>query len=239
VLILKGFRVRSEVKAYLEEAEDLEPQAMVISDAGFDITAYYEAAQSTGFQTLLFLNSFSEILAPNWLSIFSDGLRSKNTAMVGATGSFESIASSAVMAAANEQRSFLRFSKTIRAEYLKKLFPPFPNAHIRTNAFMIDRQDFLGERRAIRSKLAALRFESGWQSLTRCFLSRGRRVALVDRFGQAYEPSSWPPNELFRVGSQSRLIVADNQTKTYDSAEENVKAELRSAAWGDVPCHQV
>jgi hypothetical protein len=54
--------------------------------------------------------------------------------------------------------------------------PLFPNAHIRTNAFMIDRQTFLGTLAGpIRDKKGSFRFGSGRDSLLGKFCGAGKR----------------------------------------------------------------
>src|SRR3546814_5122769 len=77
-------------------------------------------------------NTASEILAPDWLRKLAINLAMPNVGLVGATASYESL---------NEFNSS---------------FPAFPNVHIRSTAFMIDRKLFLNRSEEHTSELQSL-----------------------------------------------------------------------------------
>ena len=73
----------------------------------------FDAARRFEYEFLVFFVSWSRILAPDWLKLYCAALtRQANCGVVGATGSYECVSA--------EQA--------------------FPNPHVRTNAFMIERK---------------------------------------------------------------------------------------------------
>jgi hypothetical protein len=127
---------------------------------------------------------------------------------------------------------------TASFETLRELdssFPKFPNAHIRSTAFMMDRRTFCGltEGLSINTKRDAFDFESGSKSLTKKVLDQGRKILLVGRNGRGYLPQYWMHSETFRQGSQDNLLIGDNQTRNYLSLTWNEKREAVVRTWGD------
>jgi hypothetical protein len=112
-------------------------------------------------------------------------------------------------------------------------FPRFPAPHIRTNAFMAQRtllRAALSE--SLRRKVNAHRLESGHRSITVQIEQTGLRALVVDREGRAFESLEWPESETFWQGDQRGLLVADNQTETYQSADATRRRLLAQYAWG-------
>jgi hypothetical protein len=115
----------------------------------------------------------------------------------------------------------------------KLQFPPFPNPHLRTNAFMIRRRDFLALRpHRTFTKRQAYSFESGRRGLTSQLLRAGKRPYVVGRDGHAYGISDWMHSHTFWIGKQENLMVADNQTRRYQYATDREKLVLTWDAWG-------
>jgi hypothetical protein len=112
--------------------------------------------------------------------------------------------------------------------------PLYPNAHIRTNAFMIERQSFLDTLpSSLITKKDTYLYESGPDSLTRQILRRGKRVVIVGRDGRSYDIDQWPKSGTFRLGDQRNILVQDNQTRAFqsmNSADRNVFVQM---TWGD------
>jgi len=133
-----------------------------------------------------------------------------NVGLVGATGSYENL-----------------------NEYNKD-FPVFPNIHIRSNAFMVNRKWFCGITAGlvIADKIDAFYFESGPQSMTRQIIAMGREVLLVGRNGRGYSPKWWPMSNTFRQGTQSNLLVADNQSRNFMAMPWSEKQEFVLKTWG-------
>jgi hypothetical protein len=93
VLLFKGFDSERHATPYLELADGLYAQTVFVDDEGFDLTAYDVAARRLDRNHYCFLNSFSEILAPDWLKHMYSALLSPGAGLVGATGSWGSIRS--------------------------------------------------------------------------------------------------------------------------------------------------
>jgi hypothetical protein len=113
-------------------------------------------------------------------------------------------------------------------------FPPFPNPHLRTNAFMASRDVLRRVKRGpLRLKLSAYKFESGKDSLTNQVRAMGLRVLVVGQDGEGYDPENWHLSNTFWQSREENLLVADNQTELYMSADPVTRAELAQYAWGD------
>ncbi len=109
-----------------------------------------------------------------------------------------------------------------------------PNPHIRTNAFMIERERFLAlHRSAFVSKRGVLKFESGRRSMTRQILAQGLRPVVVDRMGNVYGISEWRSSSTFHAGEQRNLIVGDKRTHEYTIAPREFRRFLESQAWAN------
>lgn len=118
--------------------------------------------------------------------------------------------------------------------YLLYEYGRHPNPHIRTNAFMVDREQFLSLRLpAFNDKKDAYRFESGRESLTRQYLARGLKSVVVDRDGAVYPVERWNVSSTFWMGDQVKLLVGDNRTRDYAEGEPDMKVYLEHIAWRD------
>ena len=184
--------------------------SIFLDDDKLDIGAYIEWANQIDEDLICGLNTSSEILAENWLRKLAVNLALPNVGLVGATGSYESL---------NE---------------LNPSFPVFPNIHIRSTMFMIDRKLFcrITKGLTIVAKIDAYYFESGPQSMTRQVLAMGREVLLVGRNGRGYSPRWWPISDTFRQGTQSNLLVADKQTRNFTALPWSEKRKFVLISWG-------
>lgn len=210
-VIFKGFANNNDLDDAKGLFNNVPHEPVFLSDESFDIGAYIEWANIIKEELICVFNTASEILAPNWLHKFAINLAMPDVGLVGATASYESL---------NE---------------LNSAFPVFPNIHIRSTAFMIDRELFchITERLQIAHKTDAFHFESGPQSLTRQVIAKGKKTLLVGRNGRGYSPQFWPVSDTFRQGTQKNLLVADNQTRNFLSLPWNEKREFVVRSWGD------
>lgn len=132
-------------------------------------------------------------------------------------------------------RSPLAFLHTARALTDMTIgFSQFPAPHLRTNAFMTKRQ-LLSQALSqdLRRKVGAHRLESGRRSITAQIERAGMRVLVVDSAGQTFEPPEWSDSKTFWQADQEGLLVADNQTETYQSADGARRLLLAQYAWGE------
>lgn len=97
VVIYKGFNCAKDADAARAVFEGLSHIAISVPDVGFDIGAYAEASRRVSHEYLAFLNTHTEILAPNWLSHLHAHAVRADTGAVGAMGSYESIRSTVLL----------------------------------------------------------------------------------------------------------------------------------------------
>ena len=148
VVVCNGFSGPSdprlaEVRLALadEEHELLTTAAPVL-----DLAAYGQALAEIEVDRMCFLNSYSRPLADGWLAKLAAPLDEHGAGLTGTGGSLESAYSAAPI-----------WLKPLR----RRMFSPFPNPHLRSNGFMIERE-LLRELRwpVLDSKVATWAFES-------------------------------------------------------------------------------
>jgi hypothetical protein len=112
-------------------------------------------------------------------------------------------------------------------------FEPFPAYHLRTNAFMISHATLARLRlHAIRRKMDAYVLENGRASITRQVHGLGLRTLVVDREGATYDRDEWDRSYTLWQGAQEGLLVADNQTRSYEQGGDDRRRLLSAFAWG-------
>ena len=111
-------------------------------------------------------------------------------------------------------------------------FGRHPNPHIRTNAFMIERNRFLSlSLPSLKKKRGVYKFESGRRSMTKQIMAQGLKPVVVDRAGKAYSVSEWKSSSTFWTNDQVNLIVADNRTADYAAGDKELREFLEESAW--------
>ena len=114
-----------------------------------------------------------------------------NVGAVGATGSWESHSSYSLDHQVRRPL-FRQLLNRANRFILKQNFSPFPNYHLRPNAFMASRDLLLKiSVPLILTKQDAHRFESGVKGFTRQILDMNKRVLVIGRDGQFYEKENW------------------------------------------------
>ncbi len=205
VVLMKGDCANREAIQGVCAHYGFTPRLMAVSDHLFDLSAYMAAAKLLPHETVLLFNSYARVLSRNWFECFSSGFAQLGRgALLGATGSFETHGN----------------------------VPPFPNPHIRTNAFMISRTLLLGVDAPLLTKRDCNLFEAGPEGLTKRVLQAGGQIGIIGRDGVVYEPEAWPAAHIFRSGRQKNLLVADNRTQDYQTASIFRRRKLAAMAWG-------
>jgi hypothetical protein len=240
IILLKGFQEGDELDETLSILEGIDCKTLKVPDEGYDIASYFLATMMLDHRFLCFLNSYSILQDPKWLEKLYEFVRRDGVGAVGATGSWQSnYSASSKWIVPGVNRHFLKhlpryIARRIRAfvQY-RPDFAPFPNYHLRTNAFMVPRDVMveLADSPA-QTKWDALRFESGKKGLTLRIFSMGLQVLVVGKDGKAYEPQRWDQSGTFWCGVQSNLLVADNRTIEYEHADLEKKWYLEEFAWG-------
>jgi hypothetical protein len=235
-LICKGF---TDIAPALNEFERIGREFSVesVSDDGLDVGAYLVSARQISTELVCFLNSYSEVRQEDWLAKLVAAVREPNVGVAGATASFESRLNWQVYRARIHWKNLL--SRPLRlygraAEFLRtaKQFPRYPNPHVRTNAFAIRTSLFRELRLLGPSRMAALQFESGTDSMTRQILNRGLTPVVVGADGRTFDVRHWPDSATFRHLGQRNLLVHDNQTRLYERAVPRDQVVFGRHAWG-------
>jgi hypothetical protein len=182
---------------------------------GMDLAHYRTAVERVAADRYCFLNTVSEALVEDWLGRLDRALCRPEVGMVGATGSYES-------------------PNAIRPGPLRRLrpgFEPFPNPHLRTNGFALERELILDlDWGTELTREETVMLEGGSRSLTRQVRERDLETLIVGRDG-AYPPERWRESATFRRGEQPNLLVADNRTRHYQEGGPLVRRGLAWLAW--------
>ncbi|HEX8180977.1 MAG TPA: hypothetical protein VF525_15630 [Pyrinomonadaceae bacterium] len=241
LLVFKGFAPDANLTPYHALLAGLSYRTLTVADEEFDIGPYFAAARAFDHEYFCFLNSFSVILADDWLGALYRHSTRPGVGLVGATGSHESIYTCHLQA-----WPWTVGTKRLSRLYLAGLyygwrelwqlradFAPFPNPHVRTNAFILPRHVISRLKLwPLQRKADAERFESGRHGLTHQVLDMNLATLVVGRDGQAYAPAHWRASRTFRGGEQTNLLVADNRTRQYAQADPATKRALAQQAWG-------
>jgi hypothetical protein len=210
------------------ELVGIEHRLVVLAEPVLDLAAYGLVAQALTHPRLCFLNSYSVILADRWLALLAQALDDAGTGLVGTTASWES-QSQWIRGRARHWPYQLARLRGARRDY-----PRFPNPHIRTSAFMIERAVLLAMNLdAARDKRDTYLLESGRRSITRQVLERALRAVVVGRDGRAYGVKDWAASRTYRSGEQDNLLVADRRTEDWLAASPRLRRRLSRDAWGD------
>jgi hypothetical protein len=241
VIMFNGFDDEEKLNPFLATINSLGlSHDVLLSREKWDISSYFFAAKNLSSEYLLFLNSYSMILADDWLKFYSAALGEPNVGVVGATGA----------GWRSEFENYLERLGGSRVKHLKSLlfmrlhFSKFHGPHLRTNAFFVRRRDFLSltydkpllERpvtdRTVDSKNRTVYFEHGDRNMTYQLARRGLRALVIDRHGNSYEPREWPSAKTFWIADQENLLIHDNRTLKYQNGDEQLRRMLSYEAWG-------
>ena len=210
------------------ELTGVEHRLIVLDRPVLDLPAYGLAARELSNPRLCFLNSYSVLLADGWLAIFAQALDDPNIGLAGASASWES------------QSRWIRGRarhwpyQLLRARGARRDYPRFPNPHIRSTAFMIDRANLLAmDLDRARDKRDTYLLESGRRSITRQMLERGLRAVVIGRDGRVYGVKDWAASRTYRSGEQENLLVADRRTEDWAAASPRLRRRLSRDAWGE------
>lgn len=259
VLIFKGFPFGRGTAPYDRLLAGAPHRRIYLADFGLDLRPYFKAVRALDHGYLCFLNSFSRILDGGWLAKLHRWAAAKGVGVAGATASCQSFSTSSAerdlvlrdlspAARLRWRMDHLFEGMQVRLVAQRgaawvlgraglwkpaRYFPPFPNYHVRTNAFMASREVLSRVRIGpVLFKLSAFMFESGRDSLTNQLAAQGLRPIMVGRDGTGYERERWHEANVFRQGGQENLLIADNQTDLYEAADAGGRAALSRLAWG-------
>jgi hypothetical protein len=207
VYILKGFPEGVTDPALVEYRSSIARNIteVRVSDESYATNVFLDVAAQVDYERILFLISYSRILAAGWVAAYLRAFDSvPNCGTVGATGGYETIPGTT-----------------------------FPNVNVRTNAFMISRKLLLDlDHGPLSTKRDGQRLEAGPTSITRQVSQKNLVPVLVDRFGKVWQVDDWPESRTFRSGNQEGLLIADNRTHDYEVAGYRKRLKLATLNWG-------
>jgi len=90
-VVYKGFKRHDELNAAKSVFGSLPHIGVEISDEGFDVNAYLEAARRLDHDYVCCMNTFTEIACAGWLSMLYQHAASPRVGIAGAMGSYESL----------------------------------------------------------------------------------------------------------------------------------------------------
>lgn len=240
IILFNGYSNESELIIFKDFlASSVTKYSILMSPEKFDIGSYFFAASKLKHKYIIFLNTYSRILHPNWLSNLYKNIQNTNVGIVGCTGAWGDFGGNHIHLGSNLLKKL--FSWIV----FRYNFYPFIKPHLRTNAFLIDREFFLSlkyydpkprwlsflRHGSKESKLKTFCFEHGNDSITNQILRKGLDVLIVDKNGKSYSMGNWKESNTFWNGEQENLIIQDNQTFNYTIGSEAYKATLRLKAW--------
>ena len=208
---------------------------------GQDLEVYKKAASEVSSEYVMFLNSYSVLLAESWLLKYVNAYLQSSVGIVGSSASSQSYYSTYRNKFSwnwNKQIPFKEYIANLKLKIKAMVlwrfyFPPFPNPHIRTNAFFMNRKLFLSLKyNNPISKFHAYTIESGKNSITRQTLKKGLRILIVDKFGETYDIMKWDSSNIFWIADQENLLISDNQTRYYQNSDTTERKYLTHIAWG-------
>jgi hypothetical protein len=225
-IVLNG--ATPELDELLAELHGTQHRLIVLGRSVPDLAAYGLAAQELSHPRLCFLNSYSVILDDGWLAKLARALDEPNVGLAGATASWES---QAVWIRGKARYWPYQLARLRRA---RRDYPHFPNPHIRTTAFIVERDLVLTLKlEDARDKRSTYLLESGRHSITRQTLQRGLRAVVVGRDGRTYGIKNWAASRTYRSGGQDNLLVADRRTRDWQAASPRLRRRLSRDAWGE------
>jgi hypothetical protein len=183
----------------------VEAETLTVPNDCLDLGSYLWVARNVRAPRYLFLNTSSVILADRWLEQLDRHLGGE-VGIVGATGSHGG--------SVDGTRSY-------------------PNPHMRTTAFMIERKLMLelDWHEPVLTKEDAYAAENGPRSITTQILERGLGAVVVGRDGCGYPVERWYESNTFWSGDQGNLLIADKATLDYPDGYRYRRRQKTFAAW--------
>lgn len=240
VVAFNGFDAENDLLEYRSLLEGVTYEWFRISPGTQDLPVYFKTAKEFSDKYLCFVNSYSVILAEGWLAMMHRQLTAEGVGIVGATGNWESYYTNLDL-----ERAPYSTSRFLARRLLHDLpilyqsyrtyaqFAPFPNPHIRTTGFMLARDTMLKLKyRSLRTKKDCFKFESGREGMTNQIIRMELKPLVVGRNGQAYEKEEWFESGTFRSREQHNLLIADNHTRWYETADAHARRMSQRVSWG-------
>ena len=230
-------------------------QIFDLSDGGHEFGAFHRAAKCLTAGYIFCFVTSGYIIKPNWLEVFLSASRENpQYRLIGSSGSWEtkypgiwaalkrrldsrkftfSVLPGTMPRTAQRHRSILPIIKRI-FDFLF-IYVRFPNYHVRTNGFLIERKLYVRyiEQYGIpRTRSDAHNIEHGPNHLSKFVQELGFNIGVVGTNGILYAPQEWDKSATFRCPDTSNAVIGDRQLDAYIESETPEKKCLEQLAWG-------
>lgn len=190
---------------YLAKSNNI--KLLNLPEDGLDIGAFIRAAKTSNSEYMFFIGSAVSILCDNWLLKFSNALEQNSSIqLVGPMGS-----------------------------YAKGHSDKFPNPHIRTCSFMINRELFLeyaATQKFPETKDDTWEIEHGVNSLSNFILNKGYKMVVVNSDGNIFEPNDWENSQTYITSKEPKAILDDKWARRYYFTDECLRTKIEMETWG-------
>jgi hypothetical protein len=245
-IVYNGYSEKKEINPFREKLKNFKfPVCEIyIQGHGWDITSYRHAATCLTSEYICFLNTYSKPQSKGWLAaLLRPHQNGSGVKLTGASGSFTSAFWCLSPTEPKTGFSRLPIRGWLQRRRYRKLVDrqlcAFPKEHqpfIRTNGFMMNRQEFIGLKfPSIVSKFETIEFESGWNSMTRQVINNDGQFGVVGKNGECYASPDWPVSRTYASFDQENLLIADNRTDIYKASSEDQRHDIHNRTYNYPP----
>lgn len=237
-LLTKGF-TGPDWAPYQELLADLPCQRHAVPTDGFDLGAYRAFLPAASGHAVLFLNSHAEMLVDGWLDLLAR--HSGPGRLVGASASWNShrrdLATDVppwVRPGGRLRSRLYRACRAFRESWRStESYQPFPNPHVRTNAFLLppELHPLVAAWPHPQDKATCYALESGDAGLSCAMVRAGGALIMAGSDGRAYAPLAWPEARIFCSDRQQNLIIGDNHTRDYAEGSHDRRRLVGWCTW--------
>lgn len=208
IIIAKNWQDELEYKQLCNLAKENNAKLINLPDDGFDFGSYFRAAKILENEYIFFLGSNTEIVSDKWLlHTYKAFENDKAVQLAGPMGSWEK----------------------------GSMGTSFPNYHIRTCFFMVNRKLFLEYAAAQKfpeTKEDTWKLEHGPQSLTNFILKKGYKAVVVNSDGNVFSHENWISSQTYMNPGEPKHMLLDKWSNRYFTASDVKKAILEAMIWG-------
>jgi len=235
----------------------IENDAKIIDlpDGGQEFGAFYRVAKCLTTDYIFCFVTSGRIMHPNWLAVFMSANQSHpQCRLIGSSGSWETsypglrvvlkryfASNKPNRSQSSETTTRVPQHKRSISQIIKRLFDcisiyvQFPNYHIRTNGFLIERQlymQYIDRYGMPRTRKEAYDIEHGRNHLSKFVKESGFDIGVVGANGILYAPHEWDKSATFRCPDISNAVIWDRQHDAYVEAGVSEKKRCEQRAWG-------
>lgn len=207
VIMAKNWTNDKEFAKLCDLAKVYDAKIIYLTDDGFDFGAYFRAANIIQSPYVFFIGSNNEIHAPNWLLYCYNALQSNSLIkLVGPMGSYE-----------------------------KGRSGKFPNPHIRTCSFMVERDlfvDYASKQKFPQTKEDTYQLEHCDASISKYVQNNGHLMAVVNSDGEVFLQDDWETSQTYISNDNAKALLTDKWARRYVTINVDLKPFIEITVWG-------